>query len=241
MASNDDDPPEQEIISPGSHELEPVPTPPGVIKSAFFTAVQYGMQGRAVAAYRGAVREAVGAVEELRNLDRAVADRKQAQLILEYFDELVAKPDLDRLTARAAEAKVDRIKAETKLYQAELQSGEERAAADARHREKMGKYQEQPAHKTPDAIDPNNLSPEEYEISQRMAANARRAASGHTGKKTTTRSICAIRDMLKARRMKECDGKPTPEDDAYCAAVDAAAEETIKDLGLGEDDDVIHL
>lgn len=231
MASRDDDPPEQEIIPPGSHELDtPIPRPAGVIKSAFFTAIEFGMQGRAVAAYKGAVREAVDAVDALRDLDYAVADRKKVQLILENFDALIAEPALDHLHTLAAEAKTDRLKAETVLYKEELHSREERATAEAKHREAMGKSQEQTERKK-DAFDPNNLSREEYEVAQRIDARARRA-SGEAGKKTTTRNIYAVRDMLKARN---------PKDDTYCAAVDAAAEEAIKDLGLDADDSVIHL
>ncbi len=67
------------------------------------------------------------------------------QLILEHFDELVANPDLDRLNARAAEAKIDRINAETKLYIEKLSSKQDRAAAGARHREAMGKSQFKPS------------------------------------------------------------------------------------------------
>ncbi len=185
------------------------------------------------------MREAVGAVEALRDLDNAVAERKQAQLILEHFDELVAKPDLDRLHARAAEAETDRLKAETELYKEELHSRQERAAAAAQHREAMEKSQEQPAREA-DAINPNNLSREEYELTQRMKARAWQTVSRQAGEKITKESILALRDMLIGEGKKARGGELTERDLFYIAELKAAAEEAIKNLGL-DDGNVIHL
>ena len=137
MTSDDDDDdfraksirPKQQIIPPGAdRKFAPIPTPPaGVIEHAFFTAIHYRMQGRAVAAYREAVREVVSAVVALRDLDYAVADRKLAQVTLDNFDELIAEPHLNRLRANAADAQRERVKAEDDLDEAKLEITQRRA------------------------------------------------------------------------------------------------------------------
>ena len=136
------------------------------------------MKRRAIAAYKDAVREAMGLVEALRNLGYDIAGWKHAQVTFENFDELAAKPHLTGLRANAAGARRELFKAEGELYEATLTSRPHRARAEVVHRQAMQQYEPTPQ-RQPSSPSTASFSPAQHEFAQKLKAKAK--AAGRPG------------------------------------------------------------